>query len=488
MFRPPLQGIVDLKNRNEKRIIMSRLNKNAKTPAVYTHNGAVASKTDALEQLRRAVMTCLLWEDSFYEDGASVADRIATLIPKVEAEEVAAIAIEARNDMKLRHVPLLIVREMARLETHKYLVAETLEQVIQRPDELTEFLAIYWKDDADQPLSNQVKRGLAAAFLKFNEYQLAKYDSRKDKIKLRDVLFLVHPTPKGTAQAGIWKRLAEKNLATPKTWETEISEKGNNPETWQELIKEKALGGLAFLRNLRNMEEAKVKETAIKKGFETVDFSRVLPFRFIAAAKHASRWEPFIETAMLEALKSEQKLPGKTVLLVDVSGSMEGSVSNKSDLTRVDAAAGLAILLREICEDVVVYSFADNAMRIPARHGFALAEAIRTSQGGGTNLGNSLRTVNKAETYDRLIVITDEQSSDAVSGPSKTGYIINVAPYQNGVAYGKFVHISGWSEAVVTFIQRLENNLTLKRRVFKSQRVSLPVPKLVKAKKKNKSR
>lgn len=466
---------------------MSRLNKNDKTPTVRTHNGAVASKTDALEQLRRAVMTTLLWEDSFYEDGDTVVSRIATLIPQVDAEDVASIAVEARTDMHLRHVPLLIVREMARLDTHKYLVAETLEKVIQRPDELTEFLAIYWKDGEDQPLSNQVKRGLALAFTKFNEYSLGKYESRKNKIKLRDVLFLVHPTPKDKTQAAVWKRLANKTLATPKTWEVEISEKGNNPATWQELIKEKALGGLAFLRNLRNMEEAKVKETSIKKGFETVDFSKVLPFRFIAAAKHANRWEPFIETAMLEALKSVEKLPGKTVLLVDVSGSMRDAISGKSDLQRVDAAAGLSILLREICEDVVVYSFADDAIRIPARHGFALSTAIESSQSGGTNLGRALRTVNAAEKYDRLIVITDEQSTDTVSGPSKTGYIINVAAYQNGVGYGKFVHISGWSEAVVTFIQRLENNLSLKRTAFKSQRVALPSKGLVKAKKKNKS-
>ena len=48
--------------------------------------------------------------------------------------------------MKLRHAPLWVVREMARHDGHKALVADTLAKVIQRADELAEFLALYWKD------------------------------------------------------------------------------------------------------------------------------------------------------------------------------------------------------------------------------------------------------------------------------------------------------------------------------------------------------
>ena len=85
------------------------------------------------------------------------------LVPQVAAEKVAALAVEARERMKLRHAPLLLVREMARHATHRRLVAETLARVIQRADELSEFVAIYWAGGR-QPLSAQVKKGLAAAF------------------------------------------------------------------------------------------------------------------------------------------------------------------------------------------------------------------------------------------------------------------------------------------------------------------------------------
>lgn len=138
-----------------------------------TYEGAPAAVISDEQALRRSVLACMLWEDEFYESGVTIAERIRALLPKVEAAKVAALAVEARTKMKLRHVPLLLVREMARLPTHRALVAETLVQVIQRADELAEFLAIYWAE-GKVPLSGQVKKGLAAAFTKFDEYALAK--------------------------------------------------------------------------------------------------------------------------------------------------------------------------------------------------------------------------------------------------------------------------------------------------------------------------
>ena len=170
-----------------------------------THGGAPAHQLSNEVQLRRLVLACMLRENEFYKDSFEIVGRIAELVPKVEPELVAALAIEAREHMKLHDVPLLLVREMARHTTHRRLVAETLERVIQRADELCEFVAIYWKDGR-VPLSGQVKKGLAAAFPKFDECQLAKYD-RCGPIKLRDVLFLCHAKPRDDKQAGVWKKL-----------------------------------------------------------------------------------------------------------------------------------------------------------------------------------------------------------------------------------------------------------------------------------------
>jgi 60 kDa SS-A/Ro ribonucleoprotein len=446
-----------------EKVNMARLNLKSAVSGARTHEGAPARHISPELQLRRSVLACLLWEEQFYEDGVEIAGRIAELVPKVQAEEVAALAVEARDRMKLRHAPLLLVREMARHASHRKLVAETLAHVIQRPDELAEFVAIYWKDGR-VPLSKQVKKGLAMAFPKFDEYQLAKYD-RGGPIKLRDVLFLSHAKPRDDAQAGVWKKLIWGRLAVPDTWEVALSaagsdENGDKRLIWERLLREGKLGALALVRNLRNMRDAGVEDGLVLQALQSMNAARVLPFRFVAAARHAPHWEGALEQAMLKCVAELPKLPGRTALLVDVSGSMTAPLSRRSEMQRTDAAYGLAVLLREVGESVNVYSFSDELVAVPARHGFALRDAIAHSQAHrGTYLGRALEQLHKLgernadARYERVIVITDEQAHDSVPQPEGNGYVINVASYKHGIGYGKWTHIDGWSESVIEYIR-----------------------------------
>jgi hypothetical protein len=137
-----------------------------------------------------------------------VEKRVAALVPQVEATAVAALAIEARERLHLRHMSLLLVREMVRHASHRPLVAVTLVRVIQRADELANFVAICWKD-GKQPLSAQVKKGLAAACVKFGGYQLAKYDRAvSGRASARRALSLPR-APSGCDAGGAVKQLAE---------------------------------------------------------------------------------------------------------------------------------------------------------------------------------------------------------------------------------------------------------------------------------------
>jgi hypothetical protein len=360
-----------------------------------THEGAPAAVITPEQALRRSVLSCMLWENQFYEEGVSIAGRIRELVPKVEAAKVAALAVEARTNMKLRHVPLLLVREMARHATHRSLVAETLVSVIQRADELAEFVAIYWADGR-APLSAQVKKGLAAAFTRFDEYALAKYD-RASVVRLRDVLFLCHAKPVDAAQAALWKRLIANELATPDTWEVALSTggpEGDKRAAWTRLLSERKLGALALLRNLRNIKDANVEEHLVLNALDAMKTDRVLPFRFLAAARYAPQWEEMLERAMFRALADKPRLTGHTVLMVDVSGSMVAPLSRRSEMLRTDAAYGLAVLLRELAEKATIYTFSTAAKQVPARRGFALRDAMEASQPhGATNLGASLDAV-----------------------------------------------------------------------------------------------
>jgi hypothetical protein len=453
---------------------MAKTNTKATTNiGTLTFEGTPAKRLSDTDALRRAVFSCLLWEDQFYENGVDIAERIKQLTLAVHPDVAANVAQEARTKFKIRHAPLWIARWLASGNTAQRSVVDTLlPAIIQRPDELTEFLALYWKD-GKTPLAACVKRGLAAAFTKFDDYQLAKYNRTDAAIKLRDVMFMVHPKPVTEAQAAVWKKLVDGTLESPDTWEVNLSAGANKRETFERLISEGKLGALALLRNLRNMQECGVDRLIIADAIVMMKTDRMMPFRFIAAARYAPQYEPLLEDSMFRCLGNAPKLKGRTALVIDTSPSMwMDKVSAKSDMTRFDAAAALAILCREICEDVNVYAFNDKAVRVPARRGFALRDALAATRGPASMGGLAVDMAN-ADGYDRIIVITDgewhysrrnniEAAPANIISPAPLtdkAYLVNVASYQHAIGSGKWNMIDGWSEGIIDFIQACETPL-----------------------------
>lgn len=436
-------------------------------PIVKTHEGGRATRVTPEKALARTVATCLLWENTFYEGGNDIADRIAKLCKVVDPEIIGKLAISARTDLHLRHVPLFLALQLVeRRLAESRQVARVIEQVIQRPDEMSELLSLYWKD-GKRPLAAQLKKGLAAAFRKFSPYQLSKWD-RASKITLRDVMFLTHPAPKDDLQPVTWKALANKELESADTWEVALSHGENKKETWERLLTEKKLGYMALLMNLRNMAQANVKPSLVGSALiDGAPTSKALPFRFVSAAKAAPQWTDFLSEAMeLSAgAKADGGLSGKTVLLIDVSGSMDGPLSSKGTLTRLEAAGALAVLARGLSDNCEVYTFSYGCVEIEPVRGLPLLEAIyHSQQHGGTYLGGSIKALADHGILDlasRLIVITDEQVQPGHELPKwqwpGLGYVVNVAPYQYGLATKDgWTKINGWSDRVLEYIMRFE--------------------------------
>lgn len=439
---------------------MASINTRTRGVGPRTYEGAPAVRFGAEKELRRAVASCLLWEDSFYESGVEIAQRISDLCEKVSPESLAALAVEARERFKLRHVPLLLTTKLAKTGSGKPIVADTVERVVQRADELAELVAVYWgqnpkKAGKNAPLSAQMKKGLARAFNKFDAYQLAKYN-RDNAVKLRDVLFLSHAKA-GEDRDALYKSLIDGKLAAPDTWEVALSGGADKKEAFERLLREGKLGYLALLRNLRNMDQAGVDRDLVNAALRARKggAERVLPFRFVAAAKAAPSFARALDDSLLTSIKDMDQLPGRTIVLVDVSGSMDAKLSAKSDLNRIDAAATLAAIIPS--DDVRVITFSTRAVEVPAFRGLAGIEKIKNSQPhNSTDLGGALRLANTLP-HDRLIVITDEQSATMVSAPKvKHAYMINVAGYKNGVGFGDWVRIEGFSENVLRFIREYE--------------------------------
>jgi hypothetical protein len=422
-----------------------------RTP-VFTHEGAQSSEIPPLQKLKRLCMTTMLWEDTFYVDGKTAAEQIAECCEKIHPDKIRDLALEVHSKGMLRHMPLFLILQALKKGSK---CKEAISEICRRPDQITELISLYWKD-GKKSLPAQMKKGLAQAFLKFDEYQLAKYD-RDTPVKLRDALFLCHAKPSSKEQDELWKKLIDRKLAIPETWETKLSSGADKKEAFQELLIKGKMGKLAIIRNLRNMHDSGIHKELVED--ELLKNSRpLLPFQFIAAAKECPNWEEIIDKAMIQSCKEKEKLSDRTLVLVDVSGSMGHAISAKSKMSRLDAAYGIAILLKEICIKIGIASFSNELVPVPPRQGMALRDAIEHSQSHQqTNLGRSLAQVIQSD-FDRCIVITDEQSHDAMPKMSiPRCYIINVGTYENGIKNDGHWHIiNGFSENVIDYIIEYE--------------------------------
>lgn len=144
---------------------------------IYTHQGAKAVEVNAYDRLKRTVLACLLFEDNFYEDGMKAADRITELCAKCTPIQILDLAIISSSKYHLRHIPLQLIVESLKFKDkplHIANTAEVIEYVCKRPDQCTDLLALYWKK-GKCPIANQLKKGLAKAFTKWDSYSLSKY-------------------------------------------------------------------------------------------------------------------------------------------------------------------------------------------------------------------------------------------------------------------------------------------------------------------------
>lgn len=320
---------------------MTRFNTQSTDPRITkNYEGEKAWELGPEMSLYTRVCTSILTPQFYTPDVNDELNRIKSLIKKVDPEFVAKLGVYAREQMYLRSIPLVLAVELAKVHSGNDLLRRMARRVIARADELTEVVAYYlmangrmkeWRDyqiiDGKKKalpegqkkfaykMSKQLIKGIADAFIKFDEYQLKKYEGADKEIKLRDVLFLAHPKPRSAAQAKAFKRLANAELSQANTWETASSAVGQKAKAiaeekqmteveaeklkkemqkdmWERKIDTEGkgeLGYMAMLRNLMNFLKYEVSMGHIQKvaarlaNKDEVLRSKQLPFRFFSA-------------------------------------------------------------------------------------------------------------------------------------------------------------------------------------------------------------
>ncbi|MHC3468522.1 TROVE domain-containing protein [Streptomyces sp. 7R007] len=491
-----------------------------------TYEGGRGRQRDARSELFLLAVADFVSQRTFYETGADRDDRFAALVRRLAVEDpawTAGLLGWLRGEGNLRTAAVVGVAEYvrARLDagaTDGPANRQVVASVLRRPDEPGELLA-YWTATYGRTVPKPVKRGIADAVRRlYSATALLKYDTASKGYRFGDVLNLVHacPDPAKPWQGELFRYAldrrhhpdtavppaadgvltahrelmalpveqrravvtsdggAERLAAAGMTWEALAGwlQGPMDRAAWEAVIP--SMGAMALVRNLRNFDQAGVcDEVAARVAARISDpaevaRSRQFPFRYLAAYRHAPslRWAFPLEQALGHSLANVPALPGRTLILVDRSGSMWAPLSDRSELNRADAAAvfGTALALRAARADLV--EFGTTSRRLAFRKGESALKILdRFGDLGGTDTTSAVRAHYRGQ--DRVLIVTDEQYAYSRHGdpteqvPADVPvYTWNLAGYRagHGPSGGGHRHtFGGLSDAAFRMVPLLES-------------------------------
>lgn len=403
---------------------MSRFNATKTTPTTTNVAGGVAYEMSNEMALVSLLLTSF-GDDKYYAKANDEFKRLETLIEACDKYFVAQAIVFARTVFGMRSITHVAASLLAKYISGEEWASRFFACVVRRPDDMTEIVAYHKM--RKQKMSNAMKRGFAKAFEGFDRYQISKYRGEGKSVKLVDIVNLCHPV-ECDFNGGAIRALVKGELKQESTWEALLSQAGSDKdkkrEVWHSLIDAKKLGYFALLRNLRNIiqlddDELKNKAYGLLTNEYLIAKSLVLPFRFDTA------YEEMRKIGAIEAMrqvsraceiscKNVPKLAGKTLVALDVSGSMMGRPSQIGSLFA-------AVLAKSNNVDVMTF---DDSARYVAFNPDDSLMTIKSSfrfTGGGTNFNSVFATANK--TYDRIVLLSDMQSWDSThwSGNAREG-------------------------------------------------------------------
>ncbi|WP_112141296.1 TROVE domain-containing protein [Glycomyces dulcitolivorans] len=471
-------------------------------PSGRTAQGAPGYARDAKSELFLLAVTNMVGEQTFYETADGRDNRFAELVRAVAVENAdwtARFLAWLRTGANLRSAALVGGLEAAKAMAEHGVPGgrQIVASVLQRADEPGEALA-YWTSAYGRAVPKPVKRGIADAAVRlYNERSVLKYDTASKGYRFGDVLNLVHAAAATNRQSDLFQHildrrygrdesvpdslrtiLADRSLRAEArdrpeamldtdrlreagmTWEDALSLAGpriDKGRLWAALVP--TMGYMALLRNLRNFDEADVPdEVAAAVAAKLADPSEVarsrqLPMRFLSAYRAAPslRWGHALGQALDHSLASLPELSGRTLILVDTSGSMNSRFSRDGSLMRWDAATVFGLALARRCEAADVVSFSngwrghEGTMVFPPRKGESLLKSVDRWRsdgffiGGGTDTEVAVRRHYAGQ--DRVVILTDEQAHaggaldvTAAVPEHRMVYTWNLAGYRMGHA------------------------------------------------------
>jgi 60 kDa SS-A/Ro ribonucleoprotein len=404
---------------------MSKFNSAVKAPAskkadTVNYAGGEAFTQNAKNELAAILLTSMV-KDQYYRGADDTLVRFKELLGSVDPKFAAKAAIFARDEFGMRSITHVAAAELAHRVKGESWTKDFFTKVVIRPDDMTETIA-YYMANYGKPVPNSLKKGFAQAFDRFDGYNLAKYRAEDKAVSLVDVVNLVRPKPT-ERNADALRQLVAGKLRNTATWEARMSAAGKSGEkdaVWQSLMDEGRMPYFALLRNLRNIEQTGNRDLINRAAKQLVEDDpgkhRILPFRFLTAYGEVTdrTLVQAISVALDRATVNVPTLEGKTLIVVDHSGSM-GSFSPGTPQFIGDTFA--AVLYKSNDADVMVFGTSAGyvgtrgAMLNPDDSTMTLAGTIGSTPppgGHGTNFHSIFEKAK--DRYDRFVIFSDMQA------------------------------------------------------------------------------
>lgn len=492
--------------------------------SVTNHEGSRSWELDPKAELFLLGAVNMVGEDTFYESAAVRDARFVDLIHWVTKEDPDWIlgkfrpagirtsdgfAKYLRGELKMRSASIVVACEY--VWAGGAFGRQVINAVCQRPDEPAEILG-YWLSKHGRQIPQPIKRGVADAVCRlYTERNVIKWDSGRKAISFADVIELVHPKPRDVNQGQLFKYLLDQAhhgdgregelelisrdkglLGLPEvarrphlrhhglesTWSWERLAGwlpgGMDAEAWAAVIPN--MGVMALIRNLRNFDGACITEGAIDTVIDQITDvdqvvkSRVFPYQVWSAYREApsDNWKRALGRTLDYATTNTPELPGRTLVLIDTSGSMQAPVSGRSTIARVEVAAVMgAAMAKRNADRVDLGIFAQGTGLVQLVRGWATLDVVRTVVdsigvvGHATYLNNAIRQL--WDEHDRVVVFTDDQAQDNHVDVSDVPriYTFDLGGYgrsskENGKG-GRFL-FGGFSDSALAAIPVLENS------------------------------
>lgn len=401
---------------------MSKFNeKQVNNNKILTHENGEAYVKNLENEWVNFLFSCIL-QNRYYESSSKQQDRYVELtnamIDKYGAAFVGKAAVFARNELGMRSISELTA---AMLNQHNFEgKRDFYKKYFHRPDGVAEVFGAI--DMLGGKRSHALVRGAGDYLSGLDAYQVGKYKMSGKTYNMYDLINITH------ASSPAIDAYKNDTLETPDTWETKISGAENQEEKeaeWKRLVEERKLGYMALIRNLRNILSCEfvnsqwAKEHLIPQitNKASIKKSLIFPYRIYTAWKMISNMLPIeIEMALSDAfvisIGNMPKLDGSSLVVLDVSGSMESRMSEHGNMTIKEVGAVYAAVMYLSGNDVDFVKFGDCAKWCNYNkytNVFKLIKAMQENEGCGygTNIVPVFESIEKH--YDRMFLISDMQ-------------------------------------------------------------------------------